>query len=78
MQAAFMNTIAEDVPRPDMLMFLDEAACNSKNLEGHGLGFSWKKMCAKKVFCRRRVVLDPPGSHHGPCRSGRIIFKSFE
>ncbi|EDR05955.1 uncharacterized protein LACBIDRAFT_294716 [Laccaria bicolor S238N-H82] len=30
MRAAFMNTIAEEVPRPDMLMFLDEAARNRK------------------------------------------------
>ena len=84
LHAAFMNTIANEVPRPNMLMFLDEAAWNQKTSiwEDTRLGFSWKEMCAEKVLCLWTAVLDPPGSHnrwnhHIWCHSRSCHFHSL-
>ncbi|KAF8162142.1 hypothetical protein BJ912DRAFT_824107, partial [Pholiota molesta] len=47
-RAAFMNTIAEEVPQPDMLMFVDEAARNRKT-SGRSRGWALVgKRCIQK------------------------------
>ena len=50
LHATFMNTIAKEVPQPDMLMFLDEAAQNQKT-SGRKLGWALVgRRCVQRRF----------------------------
>lgn len=48
LRAAFMNRIADEVPNPDMLMFIDEAARN-KRTSGRRMGWSLRgRRCVQR------------------------------
>src|ERR1700722_19440881 len=53
LRAAFMNRIADEVPNPDMLMFIDEAAWNKKT-SGRKKGWSLvgKRCVQRRCFVR--------------------------
>ena len=51
--SAFMNRIADEVPNPDMLMFIDEAACNKKtSARMKGWSLVGKRCVQRRCFMR--------------------------
>ena len=61
LHSAFMNKIANEVPNPDMLMFIDEAACNRKtSARMKGWSLVGKKCVQRRYFiCRQRFSILP-------------------